>query len=410
MFSSFPSSMGSVAQLRKPHYQAQGERMEHVRKAYDTFFDYSVPADIDPALYREKRQASASKRPEIHPYEGYILPHWEALSNDPVGTQTAWHDVVPREVLLEEDPTTTDRSGSDVICRDVSAILRTKLDEHGVLARYRDTSQPFHEHFRVRDAMTVHVVNVVHTSYFNSKLSSAFIWRKVAFLGCQENNVHASQKISYRAPFKVTHMLFPPGRVLDTGAYREDIAHIVFFFATLEYLRRAGMTHLRVLSRESQNVVAKSWMPNGDGLLLDLMQRRHEEHVTYDHGQFAGALFRHWKKKKVKLLAFQAGSIVYVGPKDVPAMQATAESTFDILANNTDTPANRDILARFRRFGDHDDDDDDDDAHDGDGKDKRATAAAAAAAVRHNNTKRAREHGEATQRRPKRPRIGGTHY
>jgi hypothetical protein len=48
------------------------------------------------------------------------------------------------------------------------------------------------------------------------------------------------------------------------------------------------------------------------------------------------------------LLAFSAGSIVCVGPKDVPSMRVAFDSLYDTLHMHTDTEENRAILARYR--------------------------------------------------------------
>ncbi len=368
--------MASVAKLTRPHWLAQGDHMTRAQYIHQELFDFSAPADLDPEEYQ--RQSHQVPLVQVRPLEHRVLHQWEHLSKDPTGTQSAWHDVVPREVLLERDPLTTDRSGSDVICREVGALLFEKLNEHGLIDRARDAPHLLHEHFTVRDCMPIHVVNLVHTSYLvngreaivedaptsnkskkkkkttrgpTTKLVSSFIWRKLAFLGCQENSVHTSQKISFKPPFKVTEILFPPGRVLQTGAFNEDIAHILFYHGTLEYLKRTGLHELRVIRRESQNVVAKSWMPNHQGLLLELMQHRLQGQVEYSPEEFAGALVKYLPNPKIKLLAFKVGSVVFVGPADVPAMHAAVEGMYDLLANNVDTPENRVILERFQASG-----------------------------------------------------------
>jgi TATA-box binding protein (TBP) (component of TFIID and TFIIIB) len=362
--------MCSVARLSRSHAEVQREHVREAYRAYHDLFDFSLPVDLPPDEYRRQSAARAEACPfSVRPAEGWLPRRWAKFDPDPMLTGRTFHDVVPREILRAADPGCTDHSGTARICREVAAIARRRLDEYGLLERARDGRQPLHEHFTVRDNMQVHVVNIVHTSYCTTSTGSeeappddesarggggkilftnAWQWRRCGFLGCQENHTYTSLKISYKPPFKASELLFSSGRVLETGSANEDVSHVMLFDVTLEYMRRAGMPRLRVRKRSSQNVVAKSNMPGGQSLLLDLLQTRMQEQVTYEPGSFAGAVIRHLSLRKVMMLAFSVGSIVCVGPTDVPAMRAAFDSLYDTLQNHVDTPANRAILDRYR--------------------------------------------------------------
>lgn len=353
--------MCSVARLAKPHARAQREHVREAYRAYDDLMDFSVPADLPPQEYQQQCAARAESRPfRVAPSEGWLLRRCELFSPDPMLTRSTLHDVVPREVLRAEDPTTRDHSGTDRIARLVAANARQRLEEYNLFERARQGEEnPLHEHFVVRGNMPVHVVNIVHTSYCTTRrekvdrdlktlFPSLFMWRRLAFLGCQENNTHTSLKISFKPPFKASKLCFSSGRILETGSSNEDVSHVTFFDIMLEYMRLSGMSGLEVRRRASQNVVAKSRMPDGQRLLLDLLQTRMGHHTSYNKSSFAGTVIRHPNMKKVMLLAFSAGSIVCVGPKDVPSMRVAFDSLYDALHQHTDTEENRAVLARYQ--------------------------------------------------------------
>jgi TATA-box binding protein (TBP) (component of TFIID and TFIIIB) len=351
--------MCSVARLVKPHAQAQREHVRESYRAYDALMDFSVPVDLPPDEYKRQCVARADTRPfRVAPSEGWLIRRCGLFAEDPMLTSNTLHDVVPREVLRAEDPTTRDRSGTDRIAREVGAGVRQRLEEYDLLKRARQSEErPLHEHFVVRQNMPVHVVNIVHTSYCTvhgadpatkTLFPSVWMWRRLAFLGCQENHTHTSLKISFKPPFKASKLFFSTGRVLETGSSNEDVSHVMFFDATLPYIRLAGLPGIDVRRRASQNVVAKSRMPDGQRLLLDLLETRMGVHVSYNKSSFAGTVIRHPDMEKVMLLAFSAGSIVCVGPKDVPSMRVAFDSLYDTLHMHTDTEENRAILARYQ--------------------------------------------------------------
>lgn len=348
--------MCSVAWLSGPHADAQRAHVARSRAAFVDMFDFTVPADLEPAEYARRAESRARSLPfTIRPLEGW------AGDGDPFCLARTFHDVVPRE-LLRADGARPPHSGNDVICREVARGLRQRLDEYGVLARVRDRENPLHEHFLVRERMAVQVVNIVHTSYCTTAaadapepsasaapilFTSAFLWRRLAFLGCQENHTYTSLKISYKPPFKASQLFFASGRVLETGSSNEDVSHAMFFDATLEYLRAAGMPRVRCQRRASQNVVAKSCMPDGQQLLLELLQTRMVGQVTYEPQSFAGAVIRVENLPKVVMLAFPVGSIVCVGPTDIPSMRSAFDALYDTLQNNVDSAHNRAVFERF---------------------------------------------------------------
>lgn len=359
--------MCSVAQLTRSHEEAQRLHVSDALSAYAAVMDFSCPGDLDPAEYAARSAARRAHRArELQPYEGWVLPQWRALSDDPAMTQTASHDIAPRELVQQLPGYEKARSGFDVMCAEVAQSLRQRLDEYGLLERARDPRQHLHENFTVRGDMHVHVVNIVHTS--NCKTSdamdvetpsedkkkdtlfpTAWMWRRLAPLGCQENHTYTSLKISLKPPFKASQLLFSSGRVLETGSSNETVSHVMFFDVTLEYMRRSGMPRLCVNTRFSQNIVAKSVVPGGEGLLLELLHQRSRDQVTYEPAQFAGAVIRHAERKKVMMLAFSAGSVVCVGPTDIPAMRAACDDLYGTLRNNVDTPENRQNLENFSR-------------------------------------------------------------
>jgi TATA-box binding protein (TBP) (component of TFIID and TFIIIB) len=389
--------MASVARLVVEHTVAQRQHVERSRQCWLDMMDFSMAADLDPVDF--KHEASV---PPIRPWERWVLPQANQLSNDPVGTQNASHDVVPREVLLAQDPSSPFRCGTDFICAQVAAHLREQLDAHGLLERAKDPNAVLNESFYVDDerTMRVDVVNIVHTSYCVTpaeqdskaiKMPSGMMWRRLSFLGCQENHIYTSLKISYVPPFKSVHLLFPPGRVLETGASNESVAHIMFFHATLQYLRATGFEHLSVLSRKSQNVVATSRLPAQRRLLLELLHHDHSDTVSYDPISFAGAVVKQSQEnEKIMMLAFYLGAIVCVGAANLFNLGVTFETMTPILNLYLDTPENRQRLERFRPGA--------------------LAQLPSADNPRSTGVKRKQmDKTETSVRRTKRPRIGGTH-
>lgn len=353
--------MCSVAKLVKPHSIAQTEHVEESYRAYDSVFDFSIPGDLDPIEYQRRREELRRQRTlSITPSEGWLSPRVLQQGRDPFLIGTTCHDIVPRELLREQDPETKDHSGTDVICRAVANEVRSRIEQYDLFSRLNDKKNPLHEHFTVHEKMVVHVVNIVHSSYctlpraekhdIKTIFPSTFMWRRLAFLGCQENDTHTSLKISFKPPFKASKLFFATGRVLETGASNENVSHLTFFDATLEYFRQSGLHGLLATSRSSQNIVAKSSMPDNQRLLLDLMRPRlGEKRVTYEKELFAGAVMKHHTMQKVMLLAFSAGSIVCVGPKDVSSMRTAILTFYDTLKMFYDTPENRALLERYRQ-------------------------------------------------------------
>ncbi len=398
--------MCSVAQLTRSHEEAQRLHIDEALTAYESVIDFACPGDTDPREYARQRAVRREKRAsQVQPYEGWVLPQWRALTDDPAMTQRASHDIIPRELVREMPGFEHAHSGFDLMCAGVSQSFRKRLDEYGLLKRARDPRQHLHENFTVRGDMHVHVVNIVHTSYCKTSdrdkkkdiiFPTAWLWRRLAPLGCQENHTYTSLKISFKPPFKASKLLFSSGRVLETGSANEAVSHVTFFDVMLEYMRLSGMPRLSVVERESQNVVAKSVIPGGEGLLLELLGRRSGHHVTYEPASFAGAVIRHPEHKKIMMLAFAAGSIVCVGPTDIPAMRAACDDFYDLLKNNVDTAANRQNLDRFRGL-----------------------PRVKEVVTNHRGRKRARsttdeagvetQHRGTSYRQPKQPRVGGTH-
>lgn len=353
--------MCSVARLTRSHASVQAAHVAEAYRAYDTLLDFSIPGDLDPSEFQRRCEERARhRRFEVAPAEGWLSARAHELSDDPMLTRSTWHDIVPRELLRQYDPSTRDHSGTDVICRAVAAQVRMRLEEYGLFERLYTSGHGLHEHFAVRKHMHVHVVNIVHSSYctmpraetsdVKTLFPSVFMWRRLSYLGCRENHAHTSVKISFKPPFKASKLFFTTGRVLETGASNEDVSHVIFFDAALEYFRRAGLHGLMATSRTSQNIVAKSRLPDGQGLLLDLLPLRlGSGRVTYQPDSFAGAVVAHHSMSKVMLLAFSAGSIVCVGPKDLPSMRHALDTIYDTLQQYVDTPANRLLLEQYNR-------------------------------------------------------------
>ena len=384
--------MASVARLCVPHEDAQRTHCRLSQEYYEALFAWPVPGQAAPP----------PSAPVIRPHEGWVHANWRELSNDPAGTQSASHDIVPHEVLRAADPSTPHQSGIQAICARISEQLQVQLDEYGLLERARDPTQTLHERFTVSGCMDVHIVNIVHTTYCGTatatqrkmpKLPSTWMWRRLAFLGCQENHVHTSLKISYRPPFKAVHLLFSTARVLETGAANETIAHIMFFHATLRYLQSAGVPGLYAQARASQNVVAKSQMPGEQRLLLELLKCDLGKQVTYDPLKFAGAVVCDATNKKIKMLAFYLGPIVCVGATDTSRTAYALEAMLPTLLAHTDTPENRARLARFQLPA-------------------PVVAPTRRPAANGPAEKRKRAAGETrtVHRKSKRPRVGGSHY
>ena len=332
--------MASVARLKAAHWVTQPEHVAESQQFMSELF---------PSFGGARKRTPIT----ILPSEGVVRKEAWGWYHDPFALRRTHHDVVPRECLLEEDPESPYRDGAE---RDVAAIsnkIRRALTDRNLLDPMMQ-GQPVNENF-VEHHLKIDVVNIVHTSYCHYEQSPpgatvfthAMLFRRLQHLACQQNHVHLSLKICYKPPFKASHLVFPSGRFLETGASNLDVAQIMFYEGTLRYFQAAGGSRgITVRSRATQNVVATSRIPGGQGLLLPLMKARGGK-VTYRPRNFAGAVIKHPTLPRIMVLAFSSGAVVLVGPDSIMQMRMAISGIIPYLMNNIDTPANRAALALF---------------------------------------------------------------
>jgi TATA-box binding protein (TBP) (component of TFIID and TFIIIB) len=286
--------------------------------------------------------ATAADAPHAaRPYEGWLSPAATAWTYDPLGTQRAYHDV-PR---------------ADTSVADVAAALRAALREQGLADTLPALLQTrlCHRIDIGAGTMPVTIVNIVHCSYWQcpatesvspaavmgggpspATVSQAFFWRRLQHLGYQQRFVHTSLKLCYIPPLNASHLLYPTGRVLETGANNVDVAELMFQTATLGYLRAAGLRALQCRDRMRLNFVATSVMPHEQRLNLAQLARQHKDKVIYNASNFAGAIIM--TPHAHKMLAFGAGPIVCVGTRDFEQLRAAYEYVFPMLLQNALPP------------------------------------------------------------------------
>lgn len=358
--------MAVFAHLSRPHRQIQRQQHADAALFYRrlTHFDDDVFAPDDEGVPGGGEVVLTN----VTPWTGWVRPEAERWSRDPLALRRTFHDVVPREVLDDEDPTNTYRDGS---ARDVALIARGIIEALTACdLMTRAAAGPINEQFNVEDAH-VHVVNVVHTSYCALKrapptlpsvdassegapviLSHLWMWRRFLHLGPQQNHVNTSLKLCFVAPFKATHLIFETLRVLETGAANLNVARIMFEHGTLRYFQAAGATQLHITKRKSHNIVATTEMPGKMGLHLKMLTWRFDHtakrnlvsgSVVKVPRKFPGIIVPHPdpKYKKLKFLIFQNGAVVCVGGATVAIMQEALGAIYPTLVQNLDTPANR---------------------------------------------------------------------
>ncbi len=220
----------------------------------------------------------------IAPMEGWLRPGVERVLYDPMGTRRAEHDHVP------DDGATTRSQVAAIAARFRAAIARD-LPAAAPLVPGGPARQVCDED-RVGD-MHIVVENIVHTSFFVAAGAPAFgasapamqaaqqlipptlMWRRLGFMGLQPNKVHTSAKICYQPPYNGIHIVFPSGRVFETGGKHTVMTRLLLEEVTLPYLRAAGLAHLRVGPRAMQNIVAKSALPEGRTLNVSALYAEH---------------------------------------------------------------------------------------------------------------------------------------
>ncbi len=360
-----------VDTLHRPHWEEQQSRIA------DSYRYFTLLNDFDDELFHPGTKVIVPNLTcGIAPSEGWAIPEADDIYMDPHGTRFAHHDIIPREMLLQEDPDCPYRDGAE---RDMYIIvdhLKQVLSEHPTHHILLSGVQSINEHFTVGGDMDVQIVNIVHTSYLSAYgykpparppkvigkgnaatttttakerqprratktiLPHRWMWRNLMHLGPQQNHVNTSLKLCFLPPFSSVHLIFQTGRVLETGAANLETARIMIEHVTLNLFRIAGIHSLLIHERETQNVVATSRMPNHAGLCLDLIQWRMPG-VCYDPDEFPGAVIIHPEFPKIVFLAFAGGPLVCVGPSSTENMKSAFTDMYPIFTNHTDTPENR---------------------------------------------------------------------
>jgi TATA-box binding protein (TBP) (component of TFIID and TFIIIB) len=350
--------------LKRPHRVVQ-EQQNHAAAAFLHLL----------TRFEDNAPPPPSSLPSATPLGGWVRPEAEQWSHDPLSLRRTEHDVIPKEVLDDADPTNTFRDGSARDAFRIGKSIEAALAAKGLL----HAKGNIHERFTVTDAaganpMEVHVCNIVHMSDCSvlrhpqplpappilppqgkkkkdkenerPVLSHLWMWRHLLHLGPQMNNINTSLKISYMGPHKATALIFERFNYLETGSKHFDVGEILFG-ATLHFFQAAGIPHLHVQKRQCHNLVATSEMPGGQGLNLDLLTWRLAGHLQGEIAipeSFPGIIVPHpnaARFPKFKILLFRKGPVVWVGGKTKAEMQAAAMEFYPILLQNLDTPANR---------------------------------------------------------------------
>jgi TATA-box binding protein (TBP) (component of TFIID and TFIIIB) len=255
----------------------------------------------------------------VTPSEGWLDTRAYAWTSDPMGTLRMGHDVVP-------DGGRTTRAHAARI----GSALRDAVAATGMPG---PPHAPRPERYFRADDMELNIVNIVHTSYFYKPrapddavlIPQRFVCRRLMTMGLHTNKVHASSKICLIAPFNASKILFPPGRVLETGANNMDMAYLTLAHVILPYLHAAGLTDLRIKTREAQNIVTTSALPGGRRIDLVALKKCYpdDDMVAYEPANFAGAII-HLERMPapfyipdVSLLVFSAGAVVSVGGSSI---------------------------------------------------------------------------------------------
>ena len=135
-------------------------------------------------------------------------------------------------------------------------------------------------------------------------------------LGYHKNQVRTGLGIRFAAPWSCSQLFFLPGRVQTTGSQRRRIDRILLKYATCAYLGMAGLPHVSLKRRLSQNVVAGCHLPTPNGLCVGLFCHRNRDYAKAASG-FPGIVIENPATQPAKMLAFVPGNVVCVGAKSV---------------------------------------------------------------------------------------------
>lgn len=336
--------MGSTCHLSREHFDAQ---QEHLRLTHEYMRDlllFDVDKEKDLGLH-------------FSPGEGHAVEH-ETNAFDLMG---AYHDVVPFECLSAVEQVHF-HNGSESNAAAISNRLIDILDIEGLRVNVPPSREGFSMLVERPDGtehvMPVHVVNVVNTSYWTIDrygeevspvlLPHRFMWRRLAYMGCQVNHVRTSIKICYGWPWNATELISHPGRILETGADNHVTANLMFHHVTLKSFQRAGMPHLYVTDRSLRNVVTTTNMPlNGAKVSLPLLYHQLQQHMrtSYVPDKFAGVIVHHPNFKKVRGLIFDRGAVVIVGTTSEEQTIEALESLRGAIFSCEESPETLAVLA-----------------------------------------------------------------
>lgn len=335
--------MGSTCHLTREHQVAQ---WEHLGQTHEYMRDL--------LLFDEDKAKDLGL--QYIPSEGHVV---EGVTNA-FGLFGAYHDVVPYECLTPDEQTHF-HNGSERNASAVSDSLMDILNAEGLHPNVPPAREGFELAVERPDGsehvMPVHVVNVVNTSYWTMDrygdaptpvlLPHRFMWRRLAYMGCQVNHVRTSIKICYGWPWNATELISHPGRILETGADNHVTANLMFHHVTLRSFQQAGMPHLYVTGRSLRNVVTTTNMPlNGKKLHLALLYHQLKQHMdaTYNPTKFAGVIVHHPDFKKVRGLIFDRGAVVIVGTTSEEQTIEALNYLRDAIFSCEDSPETRAIL------------------------------------------------------------------
>jgi TATA-box binding protein (TBP) (component of TFIID and TFIIIB) len=170
----------------------------------------------------------------------------------------------------------------------------------------------------------------------------------MAHMGLQPNKVHTSGKICYKPPFNAIEIVFPTGRVFETGGKHVAVTRLVLEEVTLPMLALAGgLRPLRVAWRRMQNIVANSRLPLDMTIDMDEFFAECHGFMQYEPSDFAGAIVDlelappPYTNPRGALLVFGAGAVINVGSASFEELVHTYAITEPLLQRYARPPMAR---------------------------------------------------------------------
>lgn len=125
-------------------------------------------------------------------------------------------------------------------------------------------------------------------------------------------------RVSYRAPFRCNHDLCPSQlRVQETAAMSSDMGEFTLHVTVALYALACGVPNLRVITRRCDNCVYVAYMPFRISLAL-LPQA--VAGCDLQRTNFPATVIKHPELRKMRLLVFSTGVVIFVGAKETSQM------------------------------------------------------------------------------------------